>query len=108
MSQAARAAQTERLQSAGAHAAHAELASQHPLPLPLPVWERGRREILIYAQVPVLDCAQEVAMWDAFAALVVQRNRTAYYDDAMLTAHRIMDALQESGAKKGAWVEVKY
>jgi hypothetical protein len=57
--------------------------------------------------VPVLDCAQEVAMWDAFAALVVQRNRTAYYDVAMLTAHRIMDALQESGAKKGAWVEVK-
>ena len=70
---------------------------------------RRRREILIYAQVPVLDCAQEVAMWDAFAALVVvQRNRTAYYDDAMLTAHRIMDALQESRAKKGAWVEVKY
>ena len=57
--------------------------------------------------VPVLDCAQEVVMWDAFAALVVQRNRTAYYDVAMLTAHRIMDALQESGAKKGAWGEVK-
>ena len=58
--------------------------------------------------VPVLDCAQEVVMWDSFAALVVSRERTDYYDAAMLTAHRIMDALQESGAKKGAWVEVKY
>ena len=55
-----------------------------------------------------MDCAQEVAMWDAFAALVVARERTGYYDTQMRTAHQVMDALQESGAKKGAWVEVKY
>ena len=56
--------------------------------------------------VPVLDCAQEVAMWDAFAALVVSRERTGYYDTQMRTAHQVMDALQESGAQGGAWVEV--
>jgi len=61
----------------------------------------------VKSTVPVLDCCQEVAMWDAFAALVVQRNRTYYYDDAMLRAHQVMDALQESGAQGGAWVEVK-
>ena len=54
--------------------------------------------------VPVLDCAQEVLMWDSFAALVVQRERTEYYDAAMRTAHLVMDALQ---ASNGAWVEVK-
>jgi len=54
----------------------------------------------------VLDCCQEVAMWDAFAALVVQRDRSYYYDDAMLRAHQVMGALQESGAQGGAWVEV--
>jgi hypothetical protein len=59
----------------------------------------------VKATVPVLDCCQEVAMWDAFAALVVQRERTDYYDDAMRTAHLVMDALQ---ASNGAWVEVKY
>ena len=47
-------------------------------------------------------------MWDAFAALVVQRDRSYYYDDAMLRARQVMDALQESGAQGGAWVEVKY
>ena len=46
-------------------------------------------------------------MWDSFAALVVQRERTDYYDAAMRTAHLVMDALQESGAQGGAWVEVK-
>ena len=61
----------------------------------------------VKATVPVLDCCQEVAMWDAFAALVVQRDRSYYYDDAMLRAHQVMDALQESGAQGGAWVEVK-
>ena len=58
--------------------------------------------------VPVLDCCQEVAMWDAFAALVVSRERTGYYDTQMRTAHQVMDALQESGAQGGAWVKVKY
>ena len=57
--------------------------------------------------VPVLDCAQEVMMWDSFAALVVSRERTDYYDAAMRTAHLVMDALQESGAQGGAWVKVK-
>ena len=65
----------------------------------------------VKSTVPVLDCAQEVAMWDSFAALVVQREHSAqhtcYYDDAMYTAHLVMDALQASGAQGGAWVEVK-
>ena len=61
----------------------------------------------VKATAPVLDCCQEVAMWDAFAALVVQRDRSYYYDDAMLRAHQVMDALQESGAQGGTWVEVK-
>ena len=33
------------------------------------------------------------------------RDHTDYYDDAMRTAHLVMDALQ---ASNGAWVEVKY
>ena len=46
-------------------------------------------------------------MWDSFAALVVSRGPHRPHDTRCATAHLVMDALQESGAQGGAWVEVK-
>lgn len=57
--------------------------------------------------VPVLNCCQEVRMWDAFAALVAQgKNRTDHYDRAMLLAHAIMDAAMASAQSGGSVVAI--
>lgn len=57
--------------------------------------------------VPVLNCCQEAKMWDALAGLVAQgAHRTPAYEDAMVLAHDVMDALMKSAANGGALVPI--
>ena len=46
-------------------------------------------------------------MWDALAGLVAQgAHRTPAYEDAMVLAHDVMDALMKSAANGGALVPI--
>jgi len=61
----------------------------------------------VKTNVPVLDCCQEAEMWDAFAGLVAQgARRTTAYDDVMILAHEVMDALMASARSGGAKVAI--
>ena len=57
--------------------------------------------------VPVFDCCSGGRDVGQLRGTGGVQERTGYYDTQMRTAHLVMDALQESGAQGGAWVEVK-